>query len=125
MRIRTKNTLQAFTLTEIMIVVAIIGLLAVMVIPRAMRAREQACLQTIRANLRVIEDSKQQWAMAQRVGNGSVPSATQLVGYFKGDELPNAVAGETYNINAVGVLASATLTGGLLDLPAGAEVVLE
>jgi prepilin-type N-terminal cleavage/methylation domain-containing protein len=123
MRIRPKKS-GGFTLLEIMIVVAIIGLLTALVAPHAMRARERACIETIQSNLRIIEDSKCIWAMERRVNTGTEPQVMDLVDYIKGQQLPQPVAGETYNINPVGVLASATLNQSLVDLPEGTELTL-
>ncbi len=123
MRIRQKKT-GGFTLLEIMIVVSIIGLLTAIVAPHAMRARERACIETIQSNLRIIEDSKCIWAMERRVESGAEPEVADLVSYIKGQQLPQPVAGETYNINPVGVLASATLNQSLVDLPEGTELTL-
>jgi len=124
MRIQSKKA-RGFTLTEIMIVVAIIGLLTALVAPRALRARERACIETIRSNLRIIEDSKSVWAAERRVSTGAQPLPTDLVAYFKGDHLPQPVAGETYNINPVGTIATATLSQGLVDIPAGTHLGLD
>jgi prepilin-type N-terminal cleavage/methylation domain-containing protein len=124
MRISSKKT-GGFTLLEIMIVVAIIGLLSALVAPHALRARERACIETIRSNLRIIEDSKSLWAAEQGVSTGVQPQPTDLVAYFKGEQLPPSIAGETYNINPVGTIATATLSQGLVNLPAGAQLRLE
>jgi len=71
MRINTKRN-QGFTLVEIMIVVAIIGLLAAIAIPNFVRARESAQANACINNLRQIDGAKQQWALEER----ALPNAT-------------------------------------------------
>ena len=71
MKIKTSRTL-GFTLVEIMIVVAIIGLLAAIAIPNFVRARQTSQTNACINNLRQIDAAKQQWALEQ----GQLPTAT-------------------------------------------------
>src|SRR6187401_2388668 len=62
MNIKTSNK-AGFTLVEIMIVVAIIGLLAAIAIPNFVRARKTSQTNACINNLRQIDGAKQQWAL--------------------------------------------------------------
>jgi prepilin-type N-terminal cleavage/methylation domain-containing protein len=55
-----------FTLVEIMIVVAIIGLLAAIAIPNFVRARSTSQKNACINNLRQIDGAKQQWALENK-----------------------------------------------------------
>jgi prepilin-type N-terminal cleavage/methylation domain-containing protein len=70
----------AFTLVEIMIVVAIIGLLAAIAIPNFARAREDARRVACVANLKSIAGAKATWSLEHRRGNGDVPADADLFG---------------------------------------------
>jgi prepilin-type N-terminal cleavage/methylation domain-containing protein len=108
MQIKT-NRKSGFTLVEIMIVVAIIGLLAAIAIPNFVKAREQAQLNSIVNNLRITEGAKDQWALENKKGTGSSPVDSDLAPYMKNNAFPpTLIVGETYNINAVGASATAT-----------------
>ncbi len=98
MQIKTNKT-AGFTLVEIMIVVAIIGLLAAIAIPNFVKARESAQLNSILNNLRIIEGAKDQWALEAKKGTGDsadwTTSTTGIGGYLKGATV-KLVVGETY-----------------------------
>ena len=112
MQIKT-NGKSGFTLVEIMIVVAIIGLLAAIAIPNFVRAREVSQLNAIYNNLRVIEGAKDQWALETKQTTGATVAQTDVTPYFQNARFPAVVVGETYVINAVGTAAQATLPGTL------------
>jgi prepilin-type N-terminal cleavage/methylation domain-containing protein len=111
-----------FTLVEIMIVVAIIGLLAAIAIPNFVRAREVSQLNSIKNNLRILEGCKDQWALEAKKGTGNAVDWTDITSYLKGATIKDVV-GETYNINAVGTSANAKAAVNLTtSYAAGVEI---
>jgi len=74
------NRKSAFTLVEIMIVVAIIGMLAAIAIPTMARARENSQRNACIANLKQIEGAKATWALEQKKTNTDVPAPGDLYG---------------------------------------------
>ena len=113
------------TLIEIMIVVAVIGLLAGISTPRIVKARDTSQYNAILNNLRILEEAKDTWALEARKGNGALALDTDIVDFFKGYQMPTPLVGETYNINLVGTPATATLRTSLGTIPAGGDVTLQ
>jgi prepilin-type N-terminal cleavage/methylation domain-containing protein len=80
-----------FTLVEIMIVVAIIGLLAAIAIPNFIRARTISQANACINNLRQIDGAKQDWALELKKPPTATPVASDLqpyIGRGSGGSLP-------------------------------------
>jgi prepilin-type N-terminal cleavage/methylation domain-containing protein len=94
----------AFTLVEIMIVVAIIGLLAAIAIPNFIKAREASQKNACIANLKQIDGAKQTWALEQKKVAGTSVTASDIYGatlYIR--DTPGCPAGGTYTLGTVDV----------------------
>jgi prepilin-type N-terminal cleavage/methylation domain-containing protein len=100
MKINTSRK-AGFTLVEIMIVVAIIGLLAAIAIPNFVRARNTAQQNACINNLRQIDGAKQQWALELKKTDTDSPTSDDVKVYIKNSKFPNCPASGTYTIGLV------------------------
>ena len=106
-RLHPRGT-RAFTLVEIMIVVAIIALLAAIAVPGFLRARKRAQGMTILNDLRQIDSATDQYALEFARPGNTVVSAEAWKLYVKpGSRLykTNAdIFGNSYGDQTVGIL---------------------
>lgn len=72
-----------FTLVEIMIVVAIIGLLAAIAIPNFARARKRAQATTTLNDLRIVDEAKNQFALENRQNSTFTPKVADIRPYLQ------------------------------------------
>lgn len=101
-----------FTLVEIMIVIAIIGLIAAIAIPNFIKAREDSMATACATNLEQINGAKQQMAFAYNLGpSDPCTPESQLIPYLSLGSTITAIdgssnicpAGGIYTVGVVGV----------------------
>ena len=98
---KTKST-SAFTLIEIMIVVAIIGILAAIAIPGFRGAIETSQKKACALNRKQIDGAKMRWALENKQPPTAEPADSDLFGpasYI--DHKPDCPASGTYTLNPV------------------------
>jgi prepilin-type N-terminal cleavage/methylation domain-containing protein len=102
-----------FTLVEIMIVVAIIGLLAAIAIPNFVKARASSQASACINNLTQIDGAAQQWALEWNHKTGDAMTyPNDLTPYIKlnsASSIPVCPSGGSYKCASVGCTVTCTL----------------
>ena len=105
-----------FTLVEIMIVVAIIGLLAAIAIPNFVKARTTAQATGCINNLRQLDGAKQTWALEKNKGPSDTPTEDDIKPYIKlnsDGRLPACPAGGSYTLGPLAESPTCSLSSAI------------
>ena len=92
---------KGFTLTEIMLVLLIIGMIAAIAVPSFVQSRQNARRNVCLNNLRLISAAKEQAALENGYAETVVPTEAQILPHIKGNAMPLCPGNGTYTINAV------------------------
>jgi prepilin-type N-terminal cleavage/methylation domain-containing protein len=113
--------LGAFTLVEIMIVVAIVGMLAAIAVPSFVRARARAQSASCVNTLRQIECGCQLAVFEKKLNNGAILAfPNDITNYIKLDpsgNIPSCPSGGTYSLLPVGAMIQSQCSYGTNGTP--------
>jgi prepilin-type N-terminal cleavage/methylation domain-containing protein len=103
-------TPKAFTLVEIMIVVAIVGIVVSIAVPSFLRTRERTRMRACQVNLSQLDGAKSQWLLETKKKATETPLWDDLVGQTKFIRLtPQCPSLGTYTLGAGNELPICTL----------------
>lgn len=104
---KTLRKNQGFTLVEIMIVVAIIGIIIAIAVPGFIRARSTSRMRSCQENLTKIDGAKEQIALERNLSPGDATATMSVLtdsdsgqGYIK--LTPIEPSGGSYTVNGIG-----------------------
>ena len=97
-----KRNNQGFTLVEIMIVVAIVGLLAALAVPGFVKARKQSQGRRIMNDCRQMDAAIDQWSVNSGIADGTTIDTVAAGTYLKQPWFVNDLLGNAYSLNPTG-----------------------
>jgi prepilin-type N-terminal cleavage/methylation domain-containing protein len=111
-----------FTLVEIMIVVAIIGLLAAIALPSFVHARARSQANACINNLHQIDGAVTEWALenGKKTGDPGPSLSSDLTPYLKlnvNNAIPSCPVGGMYTMDTVGAIPQVSCELSTLDPP--------
>ena len=115
-----RKSSKGFTLVEIMIVVAIIGILIAIAVPGFVRARTASRARACQENLSKIDGAKEQWALENNAAPGAAVAAADIfatdgTSYVKADPATfltdGCPGGGAYTVGNVGTAPTCSLGG--------------
>lgn len=101
---------KGFTLTEIMIVLLIIGMIAAIAVPSFVQSRQNARRNVCINNLRLISAAKEQAALENGYSESFVPTEAQILPYIKGSTMPLCPGNGVYTLNAINLPPTCSLS---------------
>lgn len=104
MKIKTRyQRAGGFTLVEIMIVIAIIGLITSIALPNFIKVRTQATTNACVANLHKVDAIVSQWALDEGQKTGDAVDEVAISSYLRGNAIPVCPAdGSAMTVTTVG-----------------------
>ena len=99
---QNRSANSGFTLVEIMIVVAIIGLLAAIAIPNFVRARTKSQTTACVEQISKMNGAADQWALENGKGTGAQIDSDNIRLYMSGNNAPECPAKGSYTFGKVG-----------------------
>lgn len=95
--------IRGFTLIELAIVVGLIAILIAIAVPQFLKSAETSRRAACHANLRQLDDAKQQYCIEHRLNDGDAVAYDQLYpGYIKTPRILACPSGGDYVLGAIG-----------------------
>lgn len=104
------RSISGFTLIEMSIVLLIIGILMSIAVPSYLRVKDNSCEKACCAQLRMIQDAKDRWAIDNKKSSSDTPTMNDLVpAYLR--KIPECPRAGSYHIGTVAEPPTCSIDG--------------